>query len=164
MKAESCAIASAHDTLALLWTVGGRTTLVRCGRRCGAPRRVELPKQSEVLGFGCSRGGCAIATRGEGGAPRVTWVTPQGRVQWTKPLPHAAPGTDVSIAGTGAQVAIAYATANEPVAVTASPAGVLSTVWQGAADGVPGLVHAAGRLLVARTVDGELAGSVVRVP
>ena len=161
---ESCAIASAHDKIALLWTERGRTTLVMCGRRCGSPGRVALPKGSEVLGLGCSRGGCAIATRGEGGGAALTWVTPKGRAQWTKPLPHAEPGTAVALAGTTAQVAIAYATANEPVAVTASSAGEIATVWQGAADGVPGLAHAGGRLLVARIVDGELAGSVVRVP
>jgi len=162
-KADFCAIASAHDKLALLLTEGSRTTLVLCGRQCGGGRRVELPRRSEVLGLGCTRGGCAIATRGDRGAA-LTWVTPQGQVQWTRPLPHAGPDGPVSLAGTGAQVAIAYATANEPVVVTASATGALATVWQGASDGVPSLVHAAGRLLVARSVDGELTGSVVRAP
>ena len=163
-KADSCAIASAHDKLALLFTEGSRTTLVLCGRRCEGARRVELPRKSAVLGLGCTRGGCAIATRGEGGATQATWVTPQGRAQWTKPLPHASPDTQVSLAGTGAQVAIAYATANEPVVVTVSPGGAIATVWQGAGDGVPSVVHAAGRLLVARSVDGELTASLVRAP
>jgi hypothetical protein len=163
-KPETCMIASAHEKLALLYTEGSRTTLVLCGKSCAAPRRVELPKQAEVLGFGCTRGGCAIATRGERGATLVTWTTPQGRAQWTKPLPHASERTRVSLAGTGAQVAIAYETANEPVVVTASPAGAIATVWQGQSDAVPGLVHASGRLLVARLVDGALTGSVVRAP
>lgn len=163
-KADFCAIASAHDKLALLFTEGSRTTLVLCGRRCEGARRVELPRKSAVLGFGCTRSGCAIATRGESGAALATWVTPQGRVQWTKPLPHASPDTEVSLAGTRAQVAIAYATANEPVVVTVSPGGALAAVWQGAGDGVPSVVHAAGRLLVARSVDGQLTGSIVRAP
>jgi len=163
-KPEICMIASAHDKLALLYTEGSRTTLVLCGRSCAAPRRIELPRKAEVLGFGCTRGGCAIATRAETGATLATWVTPQGRAQWTKPLPHASERAAVALAGTGAQVAIAYATANEPVVVTASPAGAIATVWQGASDAAPSLAHAAGRLFVARLVDGELAGSVVRAP
>jgi hypothetical protein len=162
-KGDSCAIASADDKIALLFTEGSRTTLALCGRQCAA-RRVELPKKSAVLGFGCTRGGCVIATRGEGGAAQATWVTPQGKAQWTKPLPHARPGTEVALAGTGSQVAIAYATANEPVVVTASAGGALSTVWQGASDSLPSIVHSSGKLLVARTIDGEIAGGIVRAP
>ncbi|HSK04171.1 MAG TPA: hypothetical protein VK932_23115 [Kofleriaceae bacterium] len=162
-KADFCAIASAGDRIALLFTEGSRTTLALCGRQC-TPRRLELPKKSAVLGLGCTRGGCAIATRGAGGAAHVTWVTPQGKARWTRPLPHASPDTRVALAGTGAAVAIAYATANEPVVVIASAGGELATAWQGASDDLPSIVHAAGRLLVARTVDGEITGSLVAVP
>jgi hypothetical protein len=162
-KADACAIASAHDKIALLWTEGSRTTLALCGRQCSA-RRVELPRRSALLGFGCTRAGCAVATRSPDGAAQVTWVTPQGKAPWTKPLPHASPGTQVALAGTGAQVAIAYATANEPVVVTASGSGAIATVWQGAGDGVPSIVHAEGKLLVASSVGGEVTGSLVRVP
>jgi len=164
-KSGSCAIASADDKLALLISEGSRTTLTLCARQCGGARRIELPKKSTVLGFGCTRGACVVATRGAGGVVEATWVSaPQGRVEWTRPLPHASPDTRVSLAGTAAQVAIAYATSNEPVVVTASKAGAIETVWQGPADEVPGLVHARGRLLVARHAGGELAGSIVRVP
>ncbi len=162
-KADSCAIASAHDKIALLFTEGSRTTLALCGRQCAA-RRIELPKKSAVLGLGCTRGGCAIATRGSGGVTQATWITPQGKAQWTKPLPHASPDTRVALAGTGAAVAIAYATSNEPVVVTASAGGELATVWQGKSDGLPSIVHAAGKLLVVRAVDGEVTGSIVRAP
>ncbi len=162
-KADFCGIASAEDQIALLFTEGSRATLALCGQRCAA-RRIELPRKSAVLGFGCARGGCAIATRGEGGAAQATWITPQGKSAWTRPLPHAGPGTPVTLAGTGAQVAIAYATANEPVVVAASPGGSIATVWQGAGDAVPSIVSSGGRLLVARTVDGEVTGSLVRVP
>jgi hypothetical protein len=163
-KADFCAIASAHDKIALLFTQGSRTTLALCGRQC-AGRRLELPKKSAVLGFGCTRGGCAIAMRGgAGGGVQVTWVTPQGKAQWTKPLPHASPDTQVALAGTGAQVAIAYATSNEPVVVTVSASGAIATVWQGASDGLPSIVHSAGKLLVARTAAGEVAGDLVTVP
>lgn len=162
-KADFCAIASAGDRIALLFTEGSRTTLALCGRQC-TPRRLELPKKSAVLGLGCTRGGCAIATRGAGGATHVTWVTPQGKARWTRPLPHASPDTRVGLAGTGAAVAVAYATANEPVVVIASAGGELATAWQGASDDLPSIVHAAGRLLVARTVDGEIAVSLVGAP
>lgn len=163
-KADFCAIASADEKLALLFTEGNRTTLVLCGRQCGAARRLELPKKSAVLGLGCTRAGCVVATRGDGGAVNATWVSPQGKSQWTKPLPHARPGTRVALAGTGTQVAIAYATANEPVVVAASAAGGLATVWQGESADVPSIVHASGRLLVARSVGGEITGTLVRVP
>lgn len=164
-KSGSCAIASADDKLALLVSEGKRTTLTLCGRSCSGTRRIDLPEKSTVLGFGCTRGACVVATRGAGGVAQATWIsTPQGRTQWTKPLPHAAPSTRVALAGTASQVAIAYATANEPVVVTASKAGALATVWQGEADEVPSIVHARGGLLVARTAGGELAGSIVRAP
>jgi hypothetical protein len=163
-KADFCAIASAAEKLALLFTEGSRTTMVLCGRQCGGARRLELPKKSAVLGLGCTRAGCVVATRGDGGAVNATWVTPQGKSVWTKPLPHARPGSRVTLAGTGAQVAIAYATANEPVVVAASAAGEIATVWQGESDDVPSIVHAGGRLLVARSVGGEVTGSLVRVP
>ncbi len=162
-KADFCAIASAGDRIALLFTEGSRTTLALCGRQC-TPRRLELPKKSAVLGLGCTRGGCAIATRGAGGAAHVTWVTPQGKARWTRPLPHASPDTRVALAGTGAAIAVAYATANEPVVVIASAGGELATAWQGASDDLPSIVHSAGRLLVARTLDGEITGSLVGAP
>jgi hypothetical protein len=82
-KADFCAIASAEDRIALLFTEGRRTTLALCGRQC-TPRRIELPKKSAVLGLGCSRGGCAIATRGAGGAAHLTWVTPPTGAQDTR--------------------------------------------------------------------------------
>ena len=164
-KSDFCAIASAGDQLALLVTEGSRTTLTLCARQCSSTRRIELPKNSAVLGFGCTRGACVVATRGAGGVVEATWVSaPQGRAQWTRPLPHARPDTRVALAGTATQVALAYATSNEPVVVTASKTGVIETVWQDAADEVPGLVYARGRLLVARHTGGELAGSIVGAP
>lgn len=164
-KADFCAIASAHEHLAILFTEGSRTQVTMCSRRdCGVPWRLELPKKSAVLGFGCARSGCVVATRGEGGVTQATWVAARGKAQWTKPLPHASPDTQVALVGTDTQVAIAYATANEPVVVTASAGGALATVWQGASDHLPSLVHSSGRLLVARTVEGEVTGTVVRAP
>lgn len=164
LKSDSCAIASAGEKIALLITEGKRTTLALCGRQCSGARRIELPAKSTVLGFGCTAGACVVATRGEAGL-QATWVSaPAGRAQWTKPLPHASPDSQVALAGTETQVAIAYATSNEPVVVIASKAGAIQTIWQGAADAVPSIVHSRGRLLVARSAGGELAGSIVRAP
>jgi hypothetical protein len=163
-KADVCAIASAGEDVALLWTEGSRTSITMCGRRCASPRRVELPRKSTVLGLGCTPDGCVVATRGEGGAARATWIAPNGRARWTHPLPHARPDTPLALAGAGRRVAIAYATANEPVVVIATAPGELATVWQGESDGVPSVVPAGDRLLVARSVDGELTASLVRAP
>ena len=82
----------------------------------------------------------------------------------TKPLRDASPDTRVELVGTGTQVAIAYATAGEPVVVAASRSGELTPIWQGAADGVPSIQWADGRLVIARHVGGELIGTVARVP
>src|SRR5262245_18964316 len=81
-KADFCAIASAHDRIGLLWTEGSRTTLALCGRQCTSARRVELPKKDAVLGFGCTRAGCVVATRSPDGDAQATWVTLQGKAQW----------------------------------------------------------------------------------
>ncbi|HWO18277.1 MAG TPA: hypothetical protein VNO30_05860 [Kofleriaceae bacterium] len=163
-KADVCAIASAGEQVALLWTEGSRTSIALCGRQCGTPRRIELPKKTAVIGLGCAPGGCVVATRGEGGATQATWIGSNGLARWTQPLPHARPGTPLSITGAGRRIAIAYATANEPVVVTLAAPGELATVWQGASDGVPSVVAAGDRLLVARSVDGALTASLVRAP
>jgi len=159
-----CAVASADQKVALLWNDGNKVSMVLCDKKCSSiSTPIGLPKGRELLGVGCLRDACVIATR-NGGATEATWVSMKGKPQWTKPLRDASPDTRVELVGTGTQIAIAYATAGEPVVVAASRSGELAPIWQGAADGVPSIQWAAGRLVIARHAGGELIGSVVRVP
>jgi hypothetical protein len=159
-----CAVASADRKIALLWNDGNKVLMTLCDKQCPSlPTPVSLAKGRELLGFGCLRDGCVIATR-NGGAVEATWVTTKGKPQWTRPLRDAGPDTRVELVGTGTQIAIAYATAGEPVVVAATRTGELAPIWQGAADGVPSLQWADGRLVIVRHIGGDLVGSVARVP
>lgn len=159
-----CAVASADRKVGLLWGDGKSVSMALCDKRCPSiPTPVGLAKGRELLGFGCIRDACVIAAR-NGRTLEATWVSSKGKPQWTKPLRDASPETQVALVGTGTQVVIAYATAGEPVVVAASRSGELVTIWQGEADGVPSIQWADGQLMIVRHVDGELVGSVTRVP
>jgi len=163
-KPTFCAVASAADKVALLWNDGDKVMTVKCGKKCpNSVTRIALPKRHQPLGFGCTADACVIATR-EGNALYATWATERGKVLWTKPLRDAEPSGRVELVGTGAQVAIAYATANQPVVVAATRGGELAAVWQGEAEGVPSIQWSSGRLVIVRHVGGDLVGSVARVP
>jgi len=159
-----CAVASADQKVGLLWGEGNKVSMALCDKRCPSiPTTIGLEKGRELLGFGCIRDACVIAAR-NGHTLEATWVNLRGKPQWTKPLRDAAPDSQVELVGTGTQVAIAYATASEPVVVAASRSGALAPIWQGAADEVPSIQWADGRLVIARHAGGELVGSVVPVP
>jgi hypothetical protein len=159
-----CAVASADRKIGLLWGEGNKISMALCDKTCPSiPTSVRLEKGREMLGFGCIRDACVIAAR-DGRTVEATWVSLRGKPQWTKPLRDAAPDSQVELVGTGTQVAIAYATAGEPVVVAASRTGELAPIWQGAADEVPSIQWADGRLVIARHTGGQLVGSVVPVP
>jgi len=159
-----CAVASADRKIGLLWGEGNKVSMALCDKTCPSiPTSVRLEKDRELLGFGCIRDACVIAAR-NGRTVEATWVSLRGKPQWTRPLRDAAPDSQVELVGTGTQVAIAYATAGEPVVVAASRTGELSPIWQGAADEVPSIQWADGRLVIARHTGGQLVGSVVPVP
>jgi len=159
-----CAVASADRKIGLLWGEGNKISMALCDKTCPSiPTSVRLEKGRELLGFGCIRDACVIAAR-NGHTLEATWVNLRGKPQWTKPLRDATPDSQVELVGTGTQIAVAYATAGEPVVVAASPSGGLAPIWQGTADDVPSIQWADGRLVIARHVDGELVGSVVPVP
>jgi hypothetical protein len=159
-----CAVASADRKVALLWSDGKKVSMTMCDKKCsGLPMQIGLAKGREVLGFGCIRDACVIASR-NGRAIEATWLNARGKPQWTKPLRDASPDTRIALVGTGTQIAIAYETGNEPVVVAASRGGEIAPIWQGAADGVPSIQWADGRLMIARHVGGKLVGSATRVP
>lgn len=165
-KLDRCWITGSKSRIALAYIDGSKLMALLCDpKRCAGPRRVrDLPKQSAVLGIGCANTSCVVATRDGNGIAAATWFDWPDKTVRTMPLPHAAPDTAVELVGTGAQVALAYATSNEPVVVTLDRAGALRTIWQGASDVVPSLAWSSGTLLVARIVDGKLAAAAVRTP
>jgi len=159
-----CAVASADDRLALLWRTGDRTSLTMCGRRCREPVTVDLGPRRTILGFGCTRTECVVATRNSEGTIEARWLDRNGRVVWAKPLRDACRDTTVELVGVGTHVVIAYSLGPEPVIVLADKAGTMRPIWQAGADPdtVPSLGFAGDSLLVAFRRDGKLATEVLR--
>lgn len=155
-----CAIASAGRKVALIWRDGKSVELNLCDRKCASRIvKVKIDGKRPILGVACTAEACAFAQRGDG-AIAITWVTLAGKQVWSKPLPDAAPTAPISLVGAGARVAIVYGTGGEPAVRAADAGGGLTAIWQGRADGLPALAWAGGKLLVARTVDGELVTSL----
>ncbi|MGE0548250.1 MAG: hypothetical protein AB7R00_14390 [Kofleriaceae bacterium] len=164
---EPCWIASAGESIALMWREKRRTLLALCGKKCELGQRVMLPADATPLGVGCARIGCAVVSRSETGALQATWVDTSKRPhreRWTKPLPSAAREGRVEIVGTGSQVAIAYSTGGEPLVVVANAAGTIAPSWQHAADEIPSIAWSLGRVLVTHHVGGELRSNSIAVP
>jgi len=151
-----CAIASAGRQIALVWRDGGRVELNLCGKHCKSRvARVAIDNRP-ILGVACTDDACAFAQRSATGVD-VTWVKHSGKQVWQKPLPDATPDSAVALVGAGDRIAIAYETGGEPAVRAADRSGNLSAIWQGR---LPALAWAHGKLLVARTVDGELVTAI----
>jgi hypothetical protein len=161
---DYCAIASAHDKIALLWRAGDRMMMTRCGKSCpGVQAKIAIERGHAILGFGCTGDACVIVTRHDR-TSYAMWVTPKGKVEWKKPLPSADADTTVSVVGIGSQIAIAYSLGPEPVVRVADRGGTLAAIWQGGGDPdtVPSLASAGDRLLVAFERDGQLGTAVLK--
>jgi len=160
-----CGIASAGANIALLWRDGDRVMMTWCGKSsCQYAKRISLDKKRMLLGFGCKRDACVIATRNPDKVTEISWVTGGGKVAWTKPLPSACTDSEVSIVGTDDAIAVAYSMGPEPIVSLARKDGSLTPVWQAAADPntVPSIVWSSGQLFAALQRDGKLATVIVR--
>ncbi|MGE3547208.1 MAG: hypothetical protein AB7L28_25000 [Kofleriaceae bacterium] len=162
-----CWIASAGESLALMWREKRRTMLAVCGKKCELAQRAALPADATPVGVGCANNHCVVASRSSAGGLQATWIDTSRRThaaRWTKPLPSGTRDGRIAITGTGSQVAIAYPTGGAPVVVIANAAGTISAIWQHAADDVPSIVWSLGRLLVAHHVGGVLRTDSIAVP
>ncbi len=161
-----CGIASGDDQVVLLWRDGKRTFVTRCRHDCQRyPTRAAIDPAREILGFGCTREACLVATRNDQHVIEVTWLDRKGKAVWTKPLPSACRDTTVTIVGAGAKIAIAYSLGPEPLVTLVDRAGTLKPSWQGGGDPdtVPGLAWSShDGLLVAYHRDGAIATAILR--
>ena len=159
-----CGIASAGANIALLWRDGDRSMMTWCGRSCQYAKRIPIDKRRMLLGFGCKNDACLIATRNPDKVTEVSWISGNGKVAWTKPLPSACSDTEVAIVGTDDAIAVAYSMGPEPIISLARKDGTLAAVWQSAADPntVPSIVWSHGQLLAAYRHEGVLATAIVR--
>jgi hypothetical protein len=147
-----CGIASARESIVLLWRDGQRLLMNFCTRKqCdGLAVRVQIDVKDTLLGYGCVQDSCLFASRDKHGTTKLLRVTNKGR-SLVKSLEHARPDTAVSIVGAGSRAfAIAYIandgnTAIQRVAVD----GTFSNVWHWNGAVVPSLAWAKDKLFVA---------------
>jgi hypothetical protein len=109
-----------------------------------------LDRKLPVLGFGCLRNACLIATRDAAGAARVTLFTQTGRSKWTRPLPTTA--ESVSIVGVGDRAfAVGFVSDHGIEVSRLDRDGAVTGLWSEAgATTPPVLTWSSGRLLIAR--------------
>lgn len=161
-----CGIASAEQNVAMLWRTGDQLHILMCNKkRCGSlPGKIKLDRRRPILGFGCLRTACLIATRDEAGQPRVTYITDAGRSKWSLPI-HPASEV-VSIVGySDGAFAVGYATPGSgPEVVRIDTAGKSSLLWRDeAAHGAPAVAWSAGQLLIAHRHGDRIVNEVIPV-
>lgn len=160
-----CGIASAENNVAMLWRGGDRLNILMCGKkRCdGLPGVVTLDLRVAILGFGCLRNACLIASRDTDGT-LLSYVTTSGRTKWTRPI--APSSAKVSILGYGDRAfAVGYVDDGGARVLRFDTAGASSPLWQDAASTEPpALAWSSGRLLIARHRGGALAHDVIAAP
>lgn len=165
-RSEWCGVASAGQNLAMLWRSGDKLSILMCTkRRCGGlAGTIALDRRIPVLGFGCVRDGCLLATRDAAGVARLSYVTASGRLKWARPL-AAAPHT-VSILGLGDRgLAVGYTGEAGAEVVRYQPSGASVPLWRDPSSaGAPALSWSSDRLLIARYRGDTLARDVIAVP
>lgn len=153
-----CGVASAEHNVALMWRTGDRLKITMCTKKAcsNLPASFKLEPRLPILGVGCLRNACLLATPDEAGHPRLTLVTTIGRSKWNHAL-EAASGP-ISIVGVGDRAfAVGYAAPGGPEVLKIDRDGKAAQVWRDpAASGAPALAWSSGRLLIAHH-HGELA-------
>jgi hypothetical protein len=151
-----CGVASAERNIALMWRSGDRMSITMCSKKAcsNLPASFTLDRRLPVLGAGCVRNACLLATRDEAGRARVSLLATTGRIRWNQPL--AASGA-VSIVGIGDRgFAVGFAGPDGAVVLKLDRDGKATPLWRDPAAGAPALAWSAGRLAIARFRGDEL--------
>jgi hypothetical protein len=147
----------------MLWRAGDKLSLLMCTKkRCGGlAGTTRLPRDIPILGAGCLRDACLIATRDAAGATQLTYVTSSGRRKWGVPL--AATSPTVSIIGYGDRaLAVGYSGPDGAEVVRFDASGTATPLWSDReSHGAPALAWSAGRMLVAHRHGNEIAHEVI---
>jgi hypothetical protein len=155
MQRPWCAIASAEDLIGLAWRERNWLRINWCSStRCSpTPAAVKLPETAEIIGLGCLRTACLLATR-DGTATSLAYVTESGAVKWRQDLTSSSSVlTIIGIADT------AFAVALPNTVVRIDRKGARSELWAG--EGHPAIAWSRGRLLIAHK-GGETVIEVLR--
>jgi hypothetical protein len=160
-----CGVASAEDKIALLWRDADRLSLTMCSHKAcsNLPVSFKLEQRIPVLGVGCLRTACLLATPDDAGTTRITLVTTTGRSKWTHTLEGAS--GPVSIVGVGDRAfAVGYATQGGARVDRFDRNGRVGPVWRDpASPRPPALAWSSGRLLVAHYHGERAVGQTVEL-
>jgi hypothetical protein len=151
-----CGVASAERNIALMWRSGDRMSITMCSKKAcsNLPASFTLDRRLPVLGVGCVRNACLLATRDEAGRARLSLLATTGRIRWNQPL--AASGA-VSIVGVGDRgFAVGFAGPEGAAVIKLDRDGKATPLWRDPAAGAPALAWSAGRLAIARFRGDEL--------
>jgi hypothetical protein len=151
-----CGVASAERNIALMWRSGDRMAITMCSKKAcsNLPASFTLDRRLPVLGAGCVRNLCLLATRDEAGRARVSLLATTGRIRWNQPL--AASGA-VSIVGVGDRgFAVGFAGPEGAAVIKLDRDGKATPLWRDPAAGAPALAWSGGRLAIARFRGDEL--------
>ncbi|HZJ64287.1 MAG TPA: hypothetical protein VFD36_12275 [Kofleriaceae bacterium] len=145
-----CGVASAEQNIALMWRSGDRMSIVMCSKRAcsNLPASFTLDRRLPLLGVGCLRNACLLATRDESGRPRLSLVTTTGRGKWNQPV--AASGAVSIVAAGDRAFAVGYAGPDGAEVIRLDRDGKVTALLRDPAAGAPALAWSAGRLLIAR--------------
>jgi hypothetical protein len=161
-----CGLASAEDKVALFWRDRDRLLFQTCtAKRCGrVAASMPFDRKGLVLGIGCVRDACLIASRDPRGTATLTYVTESGSRKWNKPLDTDA--THVSIVGAGNRAfAVGYANRFGSYVLRIDRTGTVTQPWSGpAGGGVPELAWSADQLLVAHYTNETLTPITMTFP
>jgi hypothetical protein len=160
-----CGIASAERNVAMLWRSGDQLRLLMCAKKRCSPlaARFRIGANEAILGFGCLRASCLIATRADQAPPRLSYLTDTGKTRWTLPL--AATSSKVAIVGTGDRAfAVGYVGNHGAEILRIDRGGASAPLWRDPeATSVPVLAWSSGKLVIARYQGDELVHEVLAV-
>jgi hypothetical protein len=156
-----CGVASAERNIALMWRSGDRMSITMCSKKScsNLPASFTLDRNLPVLGAGCVRNACLLATRHATDRARLSLATTTGRIRWSQPL--ATTGA-VSIVGVGDRAfAVGFAGPDGAAVIKLDRDGKATPLWRDSAAGAPALAWSAGRLAIARFRGDELVHDTI---
>jgi len=164
-KSEWCGIASAERNVAMLWRADDVLHLDMCGKKRCSPLtgRFRIAAGERILGFGCLRTACLVATRAGDDPPRFSFLTETGKRKWTLQLAIASPRA--AILGIGDRAfAVGYLGEHGAEIQRIDRDGKATPLWRDpAATTVPALAWSSGKLMIARYHGAALTHEVLAV-